>query len=654
MDLAQSQKGAYKSSTSSREMKFEKPATWGLFPPARYKVKYGALKPCGGETFLNTVFANGAHSHGAPLLTRSSMKTFPGVYSFDDAPLMFLRELNDELNKELPVSLDDDLFSKTGIHATFDRIKCPAGFFANPMSYVPVDNALLRSDELGLRNGLNDIEKAIALEVWRLVLSEAKIKPVNVAKLSTGGMRRFTHDVQWKLAFAEWLFEKDNFERMLNCVDKEDSDTLANEFETVYAMYLQKRGQVDAADKVRMVGDLAYALSGGAKGKRFATDKKVVFEDGRRYDDFSAIRARVVQAGPWAINCFLQIIATCTMHAMFERFPKTFHINTAADIKEMVDGKHIFCSDVTEYDASMSAEEIRLAHDVLNEFWDERMVKASWRLYSAPYYAKPLDIHGGKGVWVGDPTDWSFELKAGNRSGHALTSLIGKVNKVIETLCLINRRYPVLGHCKKFLEGRGPMGVIDNGDDEIVWAYAKTDLDAFKVDRADLSIGRYVVKPEVGQGYSGLLLCRDDPSVLVYTPKAKIHTTFEKLWVPERSIGGLHRRFWTIGVIDRIANISATDVGRAAWDIHMSVYRRKMAPLYGDFMATVMREHSKIQIDMNSLTGIDKEVLDDPDKLHYKYLDTDISKDVLPEVTSKIPLSAVESIIKQYFKGNYS
>lgn len=651
MDIDAARKAQFKQSTASAKLEVETPARWGAIKPKAYTDVYGQLAQVTRESALKLAFSNGAASHGSPLISRSSLTTFPSVYSFDDAPLQFLRELVSVLNKELKVDTDEEGFTKSGIHTNFDRLKCPAGFYANPMSYVALDNTKYRSEELGLRNEFTPDEEAIATEVWDMVWKEATLSPVNVAKLSTGGMRRFTHDVQWKLAFAEWLFEADHFEKMLDAVDADDYLTLANEFETVYAMYLQKRGQVDSPDKVRRVIDLLYAITNGAKGKEGPTDKKVIFADGRTYDDFSAIRARVVQAGPWTVNCFLQIVATCAMHSLFELFPSTFHVNTAAEIKAVIDGKHVFCSDVTEYDRSMPAGDIKRAHTVMAKYWDERIVKASWRLYSAPYYSKPLDIKGKGGTWVGDPTDWTFELKAGNRSGHAFTSLVAKVNKVIETLCLINKIYPVKGHCRKFLEGRGPMGMINNGDDEVVWSYTKADLDRFKIIRADLSSGTYVVSPEVGQGFSGLLLCRDDSTSLVYRPTPKVHTTFEKLWVPERSIGGLHRRFWTIGVVDRISNITSTDVGRAAWEIHMDVYRRKMAPVYGDFLATVMREHSKIKFDVASLSYQDKEVLDEPGKLHYKFLASDISPGVLETVTSKIPTSAVEKILTKYYTG---
>jgi len=116
------------------------------------------------------------------------------------------------------------------------------------MSYTPVDNSEYRK-ELGLTPGYTDRQKAIMTELWKLAASHIVVAPVNVPKLSTGGMRRFSSDVQWKLAFAEWLFEPDNFERMLNAVASDDWLTLANDFETLYATYIQKRGQVDDVGK---------------------------------------------------------------------------------------------------------------------------------------------------------------------------------------------------------------------------------------------------------------------------------------------------------------------------------------------------------------------------------------------------------------------
>lgn len=643
-------KDDYKSSTSTRVKDEVPPPRWGKVPPSEYRKTYGVLKSVTEETFFNDMFANGASTHATPLITRASVTLLPGVYSFDKPVLMFQRALVEKLNSEFPVDTDKDGFTASGIYTNFDRLKCPAGYLMNPMSYVSVDNESYRKDELGLTLDMNQRERAITSELLHLVFSRVVPHAVNVPKISTSGMRRFTHDVQWKLAFAEYVMDEGNFDRMLNAIETNDYVTLANDFETVYAFYLQKRGQVDTPGKERRVFDLEYARSGGEKGREFAADKSVVI-NGEKFEDFSAIRARVVQAGPWVINCFLQVMSTSTLYALFDDYPKVFHVNTPEQIEEVIHGKAIFCSDVKEYDRSMHIDDIRLFHDVMKEYWDERLVNASYRLFTAPYYSRPLELGGRKGVWVGDPRDPSFELHGGNRSGHAFTSLVAKVLKVADSLIVLDKQFPVLGRCKEILDGKGPIGFVNNGDDEIIWSVDPRTLAVFKKNRENRANGRYVVDPEVGQGFSGQLLTRQNEQDLYYKPIAKIHTTFEKMWVPERSIGGIHRKFWTIGFIDRVTNIMKTDVGRKAWDIHMSVYRETMSHLYGDLTAIVMREHAKIKFDLNGLNYKDREVLEDPSKLHHKYLDDEINSRVIEEVTSNIPVSVVEKFIKRYYKA---
>jgi len=639
---------AYKRSTSTRDPRVdEPPPRWGRVPPSEYVSKYGVLPQLDAKTYLSRLFANGPSAHASSLITRNSVTLLPGVYSFDRPVLEFQRELSEQLNKTFAVSVDKDGFTDNGVHTNFDRLRCPAGYFMNPMSYVPKDNALYRQ-ELGLPADLEGDSKKIAFEVWNLIFASARVSAVNVAKLSTGGMRRFSADTQWKLAYVEWLMDGDRFERFLNAVASDDWLTLANEYEACFAMYLQKRGQVDQPGKDRIVFDLEYALTGGRSGKVFNADKRVVI-DGQEYADFSAIRARIVQAGPWVINCFLQMFSTPIMRSMFDRFPSTFHVNTEDQIKAQTNGKYIFCSDVTDYDRSMSRDDIRVPHDVMSEVLDERIVKASWRLYTSPYYSKPLSLEGRGGVWVGDPRDWTEEIIAGNRSGHALTSLMAKVNKVIDTFIVINKIYPLVGRCKWYLEGKGQMGVVNNGDDEIVWAYMSSDLERFKKLRSDVKNGRYVVSPEIGQAFSGQLLVKKGETE--YAPTAKMHTTFEKIWIPERSIGGIHKPFWPIGTIDRINNLVRTPLGQSAWDLHMKLYRDRLAPIYGDFMSMVTKAHSELPIRGDQLTAIDREVIEDPNKLHYKFTADEVSDNVLDLTTSKIPLSVVEKYLSKYYKG---
>lgn len=647
LDLSQT--AQYRKSTASKEIRTETPPLWGAVKPSDYIETYGKLPAMPeSDDRLRYAFANGTAGHNVPLISRKAVEVYPNVHSFDPEFLLFLRELSEQLNEAFPVSLDsNNTFTDTGIHTGFDTLKCPAGYFANPMSYTTVDNARYR-DELGLTAGYTPAQKDIAAEAWDLVWSTVKVAPVNVPKLSTGGVRRFTFDVQWKLAYVEWLSEPERFEKLLNAIDRGDWLMLANEFEMLFMTYIQKRGQVDSAGKKRISFDLEYALTSGEKGTALPADKKVVI-NGKEYEDFSAIRARVVHAGPWVINCFLQMIATPAMKSLFDRFPKTFHVNTAAEIKAVVDGKHVLCSDVTEYDRSMSRDALEVPHDVMKKYFDERLVKASWRLFTSPYYSKPLDIAGRKGTWVLDPTDWTQEVMAGNRSGHALTSLMAKVNKVVETLFIIDKIYPVKGRVKQFLEGSMPMGMVNNGDDEIVWAETKADMDRFRELRKDLSLGHYIVVPEVGQVFSGLLLVTKGD--LVYHPTPRIHTTFSKLWVPERSIGGKHRRFWPIGVMTRIDALMGNETGRKAWEIHNRLYADMMAPKYGSFMDTLFAAVASMPLGMDELTHIDREVLDSPDKIHHKYDSSEVSDKVLDQITTKIPDYHVEKFLRTYYTG---
>lgn len=640
---------AFKLSSSVKELKLNQVSEWGKTDPSRYSEVYPVKHKLTSLDKLDGAFLNGKATHGNALLTRNPVMVLPGMFSQDEDFLLFLRNLSTDLDANFKTDLDSEGFTKTGLYATFDNLRCPAGYFQTPMSYTTVDNASYR-EELGLTAGYSAREKAIATEFWRIIFSEVEACPVNVAKNSTGGMRRFTKDVQWKLDFANFITQPDNFERMLNAVEEGDALTLANEFETIFATYIQKRGQVDRVGKKRMVMDLTYAITGGAAGSMQETDKKVRLH-GQDWDDFSAVRARVVHAGPWTINCYLQMIASPTMQSMFHRFPSTFHVNTAAQLKAVIDGHYIYCSDVTEYDRSMSKDAIRLVHDVMEEFWDKRLVKASWKLFTSPYYAKPLGLESGEGTWVKNPLKWE-EVFAGNRSGHALTSLVAKGNKVVESLFIIDKLYPVLGRVQSFLEHKGPVKLVNNGDDEVVAIPLQDDMRRFVTVRQGKKNGHYLVEPEPGQGYSGMLIHKTDKP-LIYDPKPKLHTSLLKTFVPEKGINDPMRAdYWPIGASVRIDNLTQTDLGREIWQMTLHHYRRMLEPRHGDIRAIIAKAHADMRLVIDGRSQADREVLDDADKIHYRWLPSEVSPDVLALKTTKVPQPRVETILSRYYAGH--
>lgn len=616
----------------------------------QYYAKYGYLARMSSTSGLGRVFGNGVSTHNSPLVKRMSREVLTGIRSFDPRLMNFQRKFVNDVNKAVRPNLDADGFTTHGIHAPFDRLLTTSGFMPNPMSYTPLHNGFYRK-ELGLSPGYSAVQKRIAVNAWKIIFSHYAPSHVKVPKKSTSGPRRNTSDAEWKTDFALFLYESDRFEAMLKCVESDDWQTLANELEMWFMMYIQKRDQVDMPGKERLVFDLEYALSNGARGKAFPTDKTVTI-DGKVWDDFSATRARVIHAGPWVINCVLQIISSGHMLAMFERFPKVFHVSTPEQIKAVIDYHYVECGDVKEYDRSMSKDAIDTCLEVAAEFWDPRMIKMARLLYYSPYYSRPLDLDGREGTFVGDPRLMTEQVICGNRSGHAWTSFVAKVNKCIDTLFIFHAMgLSVLDNELTYFESRGAINFINNGDDEQVYTKSKELLDKYKKVRYDkVSHGHYIVESEVGQGFSGLLMIKNPD--LTYTPTAKIHTAFEKIYVPERDIGGFFRPYWPIGIIDRVNRQDETPMGGLIWEIHNRTYADMLAPHFGSFLTIVNNAMERLPVQVDGLSNIDKDVLEDNDRIHYKYTEKDVNPDVFKLVTSKIEYGRYEHIVNSHYSGN--
>jgi hypothetical protein len=615
-----------------------------------YANRYGLLPPM-ERSSLKNMFGNGVAAHSKSLVTRQAKEVLPGVFSFHPLVLEFQEKLASGLNIALPVDMNVDKFTTTGIHTPFDRLRTVSGYMANPMSYTMLDNAKYRK-ELGLKPGYSASQRRIATEVWTEIFSSYKPSKVKVTKKSQSGPRRNTTDHEWKLDFALFLFQAPRFEAMLQALDKDDWFTLANEFETLYMMYIQKRDQVDTPGKERIVFDLEYALSNGDTGNAFPADKTVVI-DGKEYADFNGTRTRVVHAGPWSINCFLSIMATGHMQAMFINFPNTWHINTDIQITDIINGRAIWCGDVKEYDRSMPEEAIDHAHEVMEKFWDHRMVKASRSLYYSPYYARPLQMEGTSGQLVGDPRLLGKQVVAGNRSGHAFTSLIAKGMKVIETLDIFSQMgLQVEGRCKAFLKGTEVIGCINNGDDETVHAASDDILLMFKVIRENIDNGIYSVEAEDGQVYSGKILRVDKYGDKIYHPTPRLATGFEKMYVPERSIGGVMRPHWEIGFTERIISRDLHPMGGIAWEIHDRLFHDILAPRFGTLIGMISDAAMKSKLSFNEMSEKDRDVIDSPEKLYYKYADGEISAEVIALTTTNIDFENFEHIVDRYYSGH--
>lgn len=584
-----------------------------------------------------------------PLPQRSALEVFPGVRTFDPVFLRYVRELSHGLDKhpKLQPAVDENLMvSENGIHTGFSRLRTVGGYACNPLSWVPVNNTLL-CDSLGIpKDFRNARHRMIFDEFFDLVWSCWKPSSIKVPKHSTFGVPMiWCHEADYKRAFAIWVYSQ--IDDVLRLAGAEDWESLAREYGMVFCFVLNRRGQVDEPGKVRKVADLEYALTGGASGSFEPTDKSVVI-DGVAYDDFSATRERIVQGAAWAINCILQPMSTGCMYALFENYPTVFHHTNPQDIADQAfeDGD-LTASDVSQYDASMREFLIRRAFSRARAFWRDDLVGVSETLMFSPYFTRPLDLsEKGKGRFVGDPMNPTAKpVVAGNRSGHAFTSLFAKTMKVFDSLCVIDDLYgDVVGNVHYYLKDRGRIKLRNNGDDECAIGSPEA-ISAYREVRYDGKHGYFEITPELGQGFSGSLM-RWKGEARAFQ---KLHTPFEKFICPERSIGGRFRRNWPIGLYTRFRAIEDHPVGHYAAEIHNRLWHDICRPVYGDFNELLLRAYEQIPFEYtDGWTAIEREVLDDPDKLYYKYQDSDVSEEVLNAVCMRIQPQEFEWMFRMF------
>lgn len=600
-------------------------------------------------------FKDGVGTHKRPLPSRQSLEVLPGVFSWSPTFMEFQRDVSENLDRELPAEVDDDRFATaSGVHVGFERLRSVSGYSMNPISFVAIQNEEYCKKELGLpTTWRSERHKRIAENVWRLVFSSYKPSPINLPKHSTSGFTEFTFDAAWKREKAISLIK--DWQVIAALSRASDLKTLADDFGILFCFNLNKRDQVEPPGKKRVVFTLDYAL--GLSTETVVADKSVRI-NGKEWPDFTAMRSRVVQGGPWPVNFFIQVVATGHLYALFDRFPKTFHHVDANELcdrfTEMGD---VALFDVSDYDRSLQDFMYDTKFNVMREFWDDWLVQWAERFHYAPYYARPLDVEGKTGHFVGDPLLDEKQVHCGNRSGDGMTSLDAKVFKVIDSLTLIDDlTYDVVGNEERYLNWEMPHAIANNGDDEGIAGARSSVRELVRMRLAtnpDGSIvhGYFKCDLEVGQVFSGDLIHRTTEGKFV--PIRRIHTMLEKTFCPERSIGGVFRKYWFLGVTDRVTLNEGLPSYNTAMDVVNSCWRKHLQRDHGTFWGLVEEALANSEFALGSLTNAEKAVLYDPSKLFYQYSPDDVKPEILQAVVEKIRFEEVEGFVTANYQGLY-
>lgn len=655
-ELAKRQKVSFRETTARRGERAEVQVDWRAVPPSKFVSRYGGFRVCKDEKGLTDYFANGVGNHKTPLVRDKALRPmFMREWSDSLDYINFQRISSDLFNNSFTPDLDDELFTENGIHRHFDSFRTVAGYPQFPMSWTPIDNAGFRR-ELGLPDKMTPRQVAIFKETFRLIFKEATVTHVNVAKGSTSGIPIFTTDPQWKLAYSRWIMEPARFDSLFSMLGKNDWVGLRNDYAFCVAAYYNKRLQVDDPGKTRKVFDLLYARSGGIEGHILNANKKVIL-NGVEIEDFGRMRARVIQGFPFQVTCVLQPIFASHLKSIFERYPKTFHVNTDEDILRIITGREIYCSDVSEYDRTISHEQVSLFHEIMGEFWDERFVSLSEKVSYAPYYARPLTPDGKEGAWVGDIRNPDSKVFAGNRSGDPKTSLMAKAIMTAEMLCVLDKIRPVLGRVEAVLLGGEEFGIINNGDDTIAWFDDSRDYELYSKLRPNLNEGMFVVEREVGNGYSGRLILRKKNRRREYSLQMRYNNAVESIICPEIGFDSKLKAFPAIGQMVKINNLMSTDIGREMIYLLSKAFSDSgLEAKHGTFMEVARRglayDENRL---LNSLSQEEKTLIVNPDAIHYMGLDENMIRgEVMDQVFAKIPDFQVEFYFNSYYSGHAS
>lgn len=614
------------------------------------------------DTDERWAFSDAKTTHSRPLVARAPITILPGfgtddpgVRSFDEPFLNFLRKLVDNLNTEFAVDLDnEDYVGASGIHQNFDRCKTVAGYSMSPMSLAPVDNAPFVKS-LGLPSRFRSARHAAIFDkLARLTMGSWVVSSVKTAKLSTSGAPVWSSNAAYKREHAVFILK--NHERIRGLWDKRDLVGLAAYAKVVFLMNAGRRDQVDAVGKPRWVFPLDYALSGGRAGAPVAADKSVVLPDGRSYSDFSATRARLFHGAPFATNLMPQVIATGTLHGLFHNFAPTFH---CTDVEALADGiavtEKIACSDATEYDRSMATFLIKRLFLIAREYWDDSWVDWAEQLAFCAYFSRPVGLkdkgYESKSQLIGEVFAKGHQIFRGNPSGHAWTSLIAKFMMVFDFLATADDlTHDCLERMEDYLLHKMPLKTHNNGDDGMYRGETAL-LDKYTAYRfGENNPGYFSLKREEGHVWSGYIMAPKKGGG--YRAYHRIHTTIEKMFCPERSAGSNFRPRFTIGLLQRL-NGGTHPKHDLVIEMIARTWREEASPFYGDLMDIINRHHERLTIDTLALTRIDREVLDDPTKLYHLYSEDDVSPTVLAMIFEKaISVEEVMPFVTRAFKGN--
>lgn len=556
-----------------------------------------------------------------------NIEVYPGIFTHDPLYGRFLKDLHKELSAAYkPSSINEGLFVGPPITGDFSKLLTLGGSI-RPLTYSP---ARLYDTDKSDPDVLTMVDR-----LTRLVYNNDRhINSPVVSNMSSSGAPLFVNDSRSKIEHLGVIAR--NLKQFDKMWTSRDLANMADKLGIIFLSTAQIRRQADKwKDGVpKRRNYVSFLGAYGLEDSRPFADSELIINLGGV--DLGTCRTRVVNAYSGVINNFLTVLIAPIRDTAEHEFEFTFKHRTQEEkLKKIKRFKYSLGLDATQYDASVK-------YDVMEHWINGLPIKDSIKdlakIFSrSPFYSSEVEMCDGD-IFDVD----TFKYWRGLPSGIAFTSVLGKVNMVSHVLVALERSIgrPLLDdEITKILKGQSSFGILNMSDDTILLGSKDLVLKVFKNLQSIMD-----VEQEEGTAFLGDLFYVNSYDDLRAAHNLESYVV--NWYVPERSIGSRFRPYPMFGAIDRRKIFSDHPYFKECDEIIKEVFKNHFAD-DRDLMELRHMVNPPMSGAVSSYADI--EVLTNYEKLFYKYVYTDVSKNIAELFESCIPDEIKKPIQDAYY-----
>lgn len=586
---------------------------------------------------------------------------YPEILSDDGDTLGMMKDLATELSA-IKVNIDSSgVLGPEAVPGDFYQLLTVPGYGMNPISVPPMSNALIR-EKLGLHNGfVTPRDKQIFNLLVKFMFARSAPASVPIRREASTGAPDFVNDMEKKK--LELRAAYDEIELFLDYIDRDKFIDLFVHFNAPFVSTTGERVQADkveikdgvAMSKDREVNDEQAARSSLKAGRRFPADKRV-FKGGNQVHGHFAGRRRTVFGYSFVPNYVLATFCASWRKVYLEDFAYTWKHRTPAEILgKMRRYKHIKGFDVKQFDQSVATWMVDAFTEELSNYVDPRVAKMISLMFKSPYIVPYPWVYGTSDeefnpLFGDNPFDISsFTTEVGLPSGIAINPDFGKLVMTFQYLVLLDRYF---GNVLEIgvdviLRGEHDQYSLLNMGDDCVLLFNDEGFSSWFND------GKYTqpyfkLEEERPVSFLGNVPYRDEKGELQLAPN--IISYLVNWLVPEVGIDHMRRRnFWAIGERERRVHYSTAPM----YPVIHEAFERRFRDRFGILPASITAEAYAQQRRYTNLSTWDALVLQNPDYLHYKVSEDQLSPEILDLIVTSMPPDESWPVVSRYTDKRY-